>query len=212
MCQSYALCAVPTGRTAVLSRLALQVEVTDIAAGKSYYFAAECWLGAAQGERSAERLLLASAKDPWADMTAYRVTVFTSSRAGAGTTAALAVTLHGSKGPPTTSTAGGQGSDRASAVAANASSTPGTPRGSMASSGRCELKVAGSEDSRVTLVAGSSCSFTLPSMHSLGQLRQLLLEVDTSTASQVGVSDGNAQAFVQTMLSGCCQQAVWRWM
>jgi hypothetical protein len=53
----------------------------------------------------------------------------------------------------------------------------------MASSGRCELTVAGSEGSRVTLVAGGSCSFTLPSMHSLGQLRQLLLEVDTS---QVG--------------------------
>lgn len=171
--------------------LALQVEVTDIAASKTYYFAAECWLGAAQGDGATERLLLASFKDPWADMTAYRVTVFTSSRPGAGTTAALAVTLQGSKGPPTTSTAGDRGlGDRAAAtVGASASdSTPGTPRG-MASSGRCELKVAGSEDGQVTLVTGGSCSFNLPSMHSLGQLRQLLLEVDTSSASQVGVSN-----------------------
>lgn len=187
MCATATTCALCPTELVSLSRPALQVEVTDIAASKTYYFAAECWLGAAQGDGATERLLLASAKDPWADMTAYRVTLFTSSRAGAGTTAALAVTLHGSKGPPTTSTAGGRGSKQAAAVAASASSTPGTPRGSMASSGRCELTVAGSQDSRVTLVAGSNCSFTLPSMHSLGQLRQLLLEVDTLTASQVGV-------------------------
>lgn len=51
----------------------LQVEVTDVATGKTWYFAAECWLDAAQGDGVTERLLLASDKDPWADRTAYKV-------------------------------------------------------------------------------------------------------------------------------------------
>lgn len=57
----------------------LQVEVTDVATGKVWYFAAECWLDATQGDRATLRLLLASDKDPWADMTSYKV-----GRAGAG--------------------------------------------------------------------------------------------------------------------------------
>jgi hypothetical protein len=51
----------------------LQVEVTDVATGTTWYFAAECWLDAAQVDGATERLLLASDKDPWADRTAYKV-------------------------------------------------------------------------------------------------------------------------------------------
>jgi hypothetical protein len=51
--------------------------------------------------------------------------------------------------------------------------------------GRYELKRTGSGQSVVSLEAGASSSFILPAMHSLGQLRQLLLEVDTS-GKQVG--------------------------
>jgi hypothetical protein len=51
----------------------------------------------------------------------------------------------------------------------------------MSNSGRCELKAPGSGHSRVALEAGSSSSFMLPTMQSLGQLRQLRLEVDTSS-------------------------------
>lgn len=55
----------------------------------------------------------------------------------------------------------------------------------MSCSGRCELKGSGSAQSVVALEPGASSSFVLPAMHSLGQLRQLLLEVDTS-GKQVG--------------------------
>jgi hypothetical protein len=53
----------------------VQVEVTDVAAGKTWYFAGECWLDAAQGDGMTERLLAASDKDPRADMIAYKVRV-----------------------------------------------------------------------------------------------------------------------------------------
>jgi hypothetical protein len=49
----------------------------------------------------------------------------------------------------------------------------------MTNSGRCELS-AGGEKTRTVLEPGRSCSFVLPSMQGLGQLRQLLLEVDTA--------------------------------
>lgn len=55
----------------------------------------------------------------------------------------------------------------------------------MSNSGRCELKGPGSRQTVVGLEPGASSSFILPAMHSLGQLRQLLLEVDTS-GKQVG--------------------------
>jgi hypothetical protein len=51
------------------------MEVTDFAAGKTWYFAGECWLDAAQGDGMTERLLAASDKDPRADMIAYKVGV-----------------------------------------------------------------------------------------------------------------------------------------
>ena len=54
-------------------RVVLQVEVTDVAAGKTWYFAAQCWLDEATGDGATERLLLASDKDPWADMATYKV-------------------------------------------------------------------------------------------------------------------------------------------
>jgi hypothetical protein len=41
----------------------------DVATGKIWYFAAECWLDAAQGYGAAAPLLLTSDKDPWADGT-----------------------------------------------------------------------------------------------------------------------------------------------
>lgn len=207
----------------------LQVDVTDTATGKAWYFAAGCWLDAARGDGATERLLLASDTDPWADKTMYKVgrmryyyssmictrpigalllgphdwiksaacntpcthqtlqgiicscalqvTVFTSSKANAGSTASLSVTLYGSKGPPITSTAG----VRRSTYSAGANTAPAAAPGSMTNSGRCELKAVGNEESRVSLAAGSSCSFMLPSMPNLGQLRQLLLEADTCT-------------------------------
>lgn len=52
-----------------------QVEVTDIAAGKTWYFAGKFWLDAAQGDGLTERLLTASDKDPHADMVTYKVGV-----------------------------------------------------------------------------------------------------------------------------------------
>jgi hypothetical protein len=52
-----------------------QVEVTDVAADKTWYFAGECWLDATQGDGMTERLLAASDKDPRADMIAYKVGV-----------------------------------------------------------------------------------------------------------------------------------------
>jgi hypothetical protein len=99
-----------------------------------------------------------------------QVTVFTSSRQDAGATIALAVTLYGSKGPPVTSTAASPGTQQQGSTPAAAP---------MTNSGRCELS-AGGEKSRTVLEPGRSCSFVLPSMRGLGQLRQLLLEVDTS--------------------------------
>lgn len=56
----------------------------------------------------------------------------------------------------------------------------------MLDSGRCELSKAtvGGADggaTAITLEAGSRRSFTLPHMRNLGQLRQLLLEVDASS-------------------------------
>jgi len=56
---------------------------------------------------------------------------------------------------------------------------------SLASSGPCKLQ--SSEHSVIDLQPGSSHSFTLPAMHSLGQLQQLLLEIDSST-NKVGMS------------------------
>ena len=51
----------------------MQVEVTDVAAGRTWYFAGNCWLDAAQGDGLTERLLNASDKDPMAGKTAYQV-------------------------------------------------------------------------------------------------------------------------------------------
>lgn len=140
-----------------------------------------------------------------------QVTVFTSSRPNAGSTAALFVTLYGSKGPPVTSTASSRGSTAAPPVSAAAS-------GSMANSGRCELKAPGSSQSRVALAVGSSCSFVLPTMQSLGQLRQLRLEFDVS-GNQAGKSLTMADCSLprrsvqrschwclQALSACCCQQ------
>jgi hypothetical protein len=56
---------------------ALQVEVTDVAAGKMWYFEADCWLdAAAAGPGSsgrAERLLTAGSSNPLADRKMYQV-------------------------------------------------------------------------------------------------------------------------------------------
>lgn len=51
----------------------VQAEVTDVATGKTWYFAADCWLDASQGDKAIERVLLASDSDPWAEMTTYKV-------------------------------------------------------------------------------------------------------------------------------------------
>lgn len=54
----------------------MQVEVTDLATGKMWYFAADCWLDASQGDKATQRLLLASDSDPWADMTTWKVSCY----------------------------------------------------------------------------------------------------------------------------------------
>jgi hypothetical protein len=123
-----------------------------------------------------------------------QVNVHTSKRQGAGTAGAVFVTLHGSQGPPVTS----------SSNSSSSSSSTGTPRlqqqsqqtpthtnsagGSAAgaaaaagwrSSGRHELRggrAGGLEE-------GSVAIFSLPSMRSLGQLRQLTLELQSMTVS-----------------------------
>jgi hypothetical protein len=51
----------------------VQAEVTDVATGKTWYFAADCWLDASQGDKAIEQLLPASDSDPWAAMTTYKV-------------------------------------------------------------------------------------------------------------------------------------------
>lgn len=51
----------------------MQVEVTDTAVGKTWFFAGDCWLDASQGDRAIERLLPAADKDPWADRATYKV-------------------------------------------------------------------------------------------------------------------------------------------
>lgn len=55
----------------------MQVEVTDVAAGRTWYFEADCWLdAAAAGQGSAgraERLLIASSNNPLADRKTYQV-------------------------------------------------------------------------------------------------------------------------------------------
>lgn len=55
------------------ARWLLQIEVLDVAAGRLWFFEADCWLDAAQGDGKTERLLLASVTDPLADRRAYRV-------------------------------------------------------------------------------------------------------------------------------------------
>lgn len=51
----------------------VQVEVTDVAAGRTWFFEADAWLDASQGDRKTERLLDASSTDPMADRQQYRV-------------------------------------------------------------------------------------------------------------------------------------------
>lgn len=112
-----------------------------------------------------------------------QVTVVTSSRATAGSSPALFVTLSGSKGPPVTSTP----SSRATTAAGKAASTAANPATAapgnahnMASTGRLELKAAGGGQGAQLLEPGGSSSFVLQAVRSLGQLRQLLLEVEPS--------------------------------
>lgn len=121
-----------------------------------------------------------------------QVTVVTCSRPGSGTSSAnLFVTVHGSKGPPLTSASTTRPPSTTKRSNASAALTS-----NMCSSGRCELKGAGSAElSGLVLEPGSRCSFTLPAMHPLGQLRQLLLEVNTSN-NQVGVDSGRAEGKV----------------
>jgi hypothetical protein len=56
---------------------ALQVEVTDVAAGRTWYFEADCWLDAAAAAKgaagTAELLLTASSSNPLADRKTYQV-------------------------------------------------------------------------------------------------------------------------------------------
>jgi hypothetical protein len=56
----------------------LQVEVTDVAAGRTWYFEADCWLDAAAAAAKgaggrAELLLTASNSNPMADRKTYQV-------------------------------------------------------------------------------------------------------------------------------------------
>jgi hypothetical protein len=121
-----------------------------------------------------------------------QVTVHTSKHEGAGTDSAVFVTLHGSPGAPVTS-ASNSSSNISSSTGMLSSlqlqqqvETHAAGHGAAAaaaagwrSSGRHELR-----GSRAAgLAAGSVASFTLPSMRSLGQLRQLTLELESMTVS-----------------------------
>lgn len=104
-----------------------------------------------------------------------QVTLVTSKRPESGANdAAVVVTLYGSDGPPVTSTQGSSSSNT------SASRQPVTTQQQqrMASSGRQELQPSSQPLGKVAWMPGSACSFMLPAMHRLGQLRQLLLEVN----------------------------------
>ncbi|WIA17082.1 hypothetical protein OEZ85_013981 [Tetradesmus obliquus] len=174
----------------------LQVEVTDVAAGRTWYFEADCWLdAAAAGQGSAgraERLFIASSNNPLADRKTYQVTVYTSKREGAGTDGAVYATLHGSQGLPITSAPAGSSTGTASPAqrqqqqpdkAASPSSAAAAAAAAAAgwrSSGRHELRGGRAGG----LGEGSAVSVTLPSMRSLGQLRQLTLELESVTGER----------------------------
>lgn len=55
----------------------MQVEVTDLSTNRTWYFEADCWLDAAQGDGRTERLLHASSTDPLADRQTYQVSTDT---------------------------------------------------------------------------------------------------------------------------------------
>lgn len=118
-----------------------------------------------------------------------QVTVYTSKREGAGTDGAVYATLHGSQGLPITSAPAGSSTGTASPAqrqqqqpekAASPSSAAAAAAAAAAgwrSSGRHELRGGRAGG----LGEGSAVSVTLPSMRSLGQLRQLTLELESVT-------------------------------
>lgn len=127
------------------------------------------------------------------------MTVNTSKRKGAGTDGSVFVTLHGSKGPAVTSATTNSSSSSGLLSARQQSQSPAalpvkpkapdSPAGTSAaasgwlSSGRHGLR----GSSRAAFEEGGVGSFMLPSMRSLGQLRQLTLELEGTTS--VGLAD-----------------------
>jgi hypothetical protein len=173
-----------------------QVVVTDVAAGRTWFFAADCWLDAAQPGGQTERLLHASSTDATAERRSYEVTVVTGKQANAGTHAPVFVTLHGSAGPPVTSaaSAAAAGSSQASPAGKASPAPPGpaspsaAPPAAAAAAAVTQLQSSSLQqlldaDGRApALQPGHSASFVTPPMRPLGQLRQLTLELDVAAS------------------------------